>query len=170
MLARTLRLHAGPSTLEHALGRHLSPSRTFASRHSSLTIEDRDRPSAGEASRDADSKASPAKRTKLPHRLRIQPHYKPYKTSEHLRAFLDDPKRALFGKRGGRNPDDGRAANPGFELETAEEMIKTAPRQSVNVAVWNQLLTACRDARAHNRMWDLYNDVSGSGRQERAFS
>jgi pentatricopeptide repeat protein len=46
------------------------------------------------------------------------------------------------------------------ELEMAEQVIKAAPRPSVNVVVWNVLLQAFGRARAYAKMFKLFNDVS----------
>lgn len=161
MFTRSLRLHAGPRTLEYALSQQAGPIRAFASRLP-RPDDDHARHDTAEASTDVDGSSNISKKTTLPGKLRVKAYYKPYQTSEHLRTFLDSPKRALLGKRGARNPENTQSMKPGFELDVAEEIVKKAPRQSANVAVWNQLLTACRDAGAHNRAWDLYNDVSKS--------
>jgi pentatricopeptide repeat protein len=42
----------------------------------------------------------------------------------------------------------------------AEQVIKAAPRPSVNVVVWNVLLQAFGRARAYAKMFKLFNDVS----------
>jgi pentatricopeptide repeat protein len=47
-------------------------------------------------------------------------------------------------------------------METAEEILKTAPKESVNVAVWNVLLSGFAKERKYQRMFKAFNDVSGN--------
>jgi pentatricopeptide repeat protein len=90
----------------------------------------------------------------LERRLRIRPGTSPYDASVHLNNYI----------RNSRNPKShGSNEAAGAEyLETAEEILKTAPKESVNVAVWNVLLSGFAKERKYQRMFKAFNDVSGA--------
>lgn len=96
----------------------------------------------------------------LPHRLRIPPHFDPYNTSTHLATFLQNPQKALFGQLGKKDKGPKPPVRDGLDIDIALEMLKTAPKASVSVVNWNQLLSVCGKQRKYNRMFEIYNDVS----------
>ncbi|KAJ9109173.1 hypothetical protein QFC21_000502 [Naganishia friedmannii] len=91
----------------------------------------------------------------LDKRLRIYPGTSPYDASVHLNNFI----------RNGRNPKGQAKDIDGntHYLDTAEEIVKTGPRESVNIAVWNVLLSGFGKERKYQRMFKLFNDMKKRG-------
>ncbi|KAJ9125514.1 hypothetical protein QFC22_000475 [Naganishia vaughanmartiniae] len=93
--------------------------------------------------------------TTLDKRLRIYPGTSPYDASVHLNNFI----------RNERNPKGhvkAKADNANY-LDMAEEIVKTGPRESVNIAVWNVLLSGFGKERKYQRMFKLFNDMKKRG-------
>ncbi|KAJ9107799.1 hypothetical protein QFC19_002704 [Naganishia cerealis] len=91
----------------------------------------------------------------LDKRLRIYPGTSPYDASVHLNNFI----------RNGRNPKGhvrNNTDNSSY-LDTAEEIVKTAPKESINIAVWNVLLSGFAKERKYQRMFKLFNDMKKRG-------
>lgn len=86
----------------------------------------------------------------LEKRLRIRPGTSPYDASVHLNNYI----------RNARAPKHSNEPPDAEYLEVAEEILKTAPKESVNVAVWNVLLAGFAKERKYQRMFKAFNDVS----------
>ncbi|KAJ9098083.1 hypothetical protein QFC20_006031 [Naganishia adeliensis] len=99
--------------------------------------------------------ATSKKPVELEKRLRIRPGTSPYDASVHLNNYI----------RNSRNPKThGSNETAGADyLETAEEILKTAPKESVNVAVWNVLLSGFAKERKYQRMFKAFNDMKKRG-------
>lgn len=96
--------------------------------------------------------ATDRKATDIEKRLLIRPGTSPYDASVHLNNFIRNGRNA---KERGTND----SAKPDY-LDTAEEIVKIAPRESINVAVWNVLLTGFAKERKYQRLFKAFNDVS----------
>ncbi|KAI5450701.1 hypothetical protein NCC49_002711 [Naganishia albida] len=90
----------------------------------------------------------------LEKRLRIRPGTSPYDASVHLNNYIRKARAPKHGTKEATNAD---------YLQIAEEILKTAPRESVNVAVWNVLLAGFAKERKYQRMFKAFNDMKKRG-------
>jgi pentatricopeptide repeat protein len=85
--------------------------------------------------------------------------YDPFQTSAFVQAYLKQGLNKKYSVSG---------ADLSVErLDKLYALVQKASKRSVNSVVWNMLIRAFGDAKRYNKMFDIYNDVSGSSRCER---